>query len=253
MRAPLLPPAPAVLWLLLLGSAHCAAGLDVNGTYSGKGRPLSGYHSADGSEDTSTRGMPSGSEVSPVSETPSGSELSSGIDYDYAEEYDGEPQISGYIIDDSVRVEQVVKPKKNKTESEMTTDKPKRKKKGGKNGKNRRNRKKKNPCDAQFQNFCIHGECKYIEHLEAVTCRCYQDYFGERCGEKSMKTHSMADSDLSKIALAAIAAFLSAVSFTAIAVVITIQVRKRYFREYEGEAEERKQLRQENGNTHAIA
>lgn len=38
-----------------------------------------------------------------------------------------------------------------------------------------------------------------------------------------MKTHSMVDNDLSKIALAAITAFVSAVSFTAIAVVITIQ------------------------------
>lgn len=38
-----------------------------------------------------------------------------------------------------------------------------------------------------------------------------------------MKTQSMVDSDLSKIALASIAAFVSAVSFTAIAVVITIQ------------------------------
>nr|2RNL_A Chain A, Amphiregulin [Homo sapiens] len=43
---------------------------------------------------------------------------------------------------------------------------------------------KKNPCNAEFQNFCIHGECKYIEHLEAVTCKCQQEYFGERCGEK---------------------------------------------------------------------
>lgn len=55
-----------------------------------------------------------------------------------------------------------------------------------------------------------------------VVYRCPQDYFGERCGEKSMKTHSMVDSDLSKIALAVIAAFVTVVGFTAIAVVITI-------------------------------
>ena len=55
-----------------------------------------------------------------------------------------------------------------------------------------------------------------------VVCRCYPEYFGERCGEKSMKTQSMVDSDLSKIALAAIAAFVSAMIFTTIAVVITI-------------------------------
>ncbi|XP_008054771.1 amphiregulin isoform X2 [Carlito syrichta] len=223
MRAPRLPPAPVVLSLLLLGSGHYAAGLDLNDTYSEKGEPFSGDHSADGFEVISRSEMSSGSEISPASEVPSGSELSSGTDYDYSEEYDNEPQISGFIVDDSVRVEQVVKPKKNKTESEKTSDKPKRKKKGGKNGKSRKNKKKKNPCDAEFQNFCIHGECKYIEHLEAVTCKCHQDYFGERCGEKSMKTHSLIDSDLSKITLAAIAAFVSAVSLIAIAVVITVR------------------------------
>ncbi|XP_037685904.1 amphiregulin isoform X2 [Choloepus didactylus] len=232
---------------------HYAAGLDLNSTYSGKGGSFSGDHSADGVEVTSRSEMSSGSTISPVSEMPSGSELSSGTDYEYSEEYDQPPQISGYIVDDSVRVEQVVKPKKNKPESEKTSDKPKRKKKGGKNRKNKRNKRKKNPCDAEFQNFCIHGECKYLEHLETVSCLCHQDYFGERCGEKSMKTHSMIDGDLSEIALAAIAAFICAVSFTAVAAVITIQLRKRYFHEYEGKAEERKKLRQENGNAHIIA
>nr|XP_058922317.1 amphiregulin isoform X2 [Kogia breviceps] len=210
MRAPLLPPAPVVLSVLIFGSAHYTAGLHVNDTYSGKGEPFSGDHTADGVEVTSRNQMSSG-------------------------------------------IEQVVKPKKDKIESEKTSDKPKRKKKGGKNGKNRRNRKKKNPCDAEFQNFCIHGECKFIEHLETVSCQCHQDYFGERCGEKSMKIHSMADSDLSKTALAATAAFISAMSFTAIAVVIILLLRKQYFREYEGAAEEQKKLQQENGNAHAIA
>lgn len=239
--------------LVLSTIAHYATGLEVNDTYSGKGEPFSGDHSADGFELTPRSEVSSGSAISPVTEIPSGSELSSGIDYDYTEEYDNEPQMSGYIVDDSIRVEQVVKPKKNKTESEKTSDKPKRKKKGGRNGKNRRNRKKKNPCDAEFQNFCIHGECKYIEHLETVTCKCHQDYFGERCGEKSMKTHSMVDGDLSKIALVAIAAFVLAVSITAIAAVIAIQLRKKYFRGYKGEAEEQKKLRQENGNAHTTA
>lgn len=55
--------------------------------------------------------MSSGSEISPVSETPSSRELSSGIDYDYAEEYDNEPQISSYIVDDSVRGEWRRRPK----------------------------------------------------------------------------------------------------------------------------------------------
>lgn len=229
-----------------------AAGLEVNDT-SEKGEPFSGDHRADGLEVTSRGQMASGSKISTVSEMSSGSELSSGSDYDYSEEDDNEPRISSYILDESIRVEPVVKPKKNKTEEEKTTDKPKRKKKGRKNGKNKQNRKKKNPCNAEFQNFCIHGECKYIRHLDAVSCNCHQDYFGERCGEKSMKTQRLVDNDLSKIALAAIAAFITALSVTAIAVIVTILLRKRYLREYEGEAEERKKLRQENGNTNIIA
>uniref|UniRef100_A0A8C6QG91 Amphiregulin n=1 Tax=Nannospalax galili TaxID=1026970 RepID=A0A8C6QG91_NANGA len=250
MRTPLLPRALLVLSLLILGSGHYAAGLDLNETSSGKKQPFSEDHHAGGVA------VSSGSEieVSPISEMPSSSELSTGTDYDYSEEYDNEPQISGYIIDDSVRVEQVVKPKKNKTEDEkISSDKPRRKKKGGKNGKNRKNKKKKNPCNAEFKNFCIHGECKYIENLEVVTCKCHHDYFGERCGEKSMKTHTMDDSDLSKIALAVITVFVSAVSLTAIGIVITVVLRKRYLKEYEGEAEERRKLRQENGNVHVIA
>nr|XP_027795535.1 amphiregulin [Marmota flaviventris] len=250
MRTPLLPEAPVVLLLLILGSGHHAVGLDLNDTDSGKGEPLSKNHSTSGPEVASRNETTPGIEISPVTETPSSTEVSSGTDYDYLE-FDAELQISGYIVDDSVRVEQVIKPKKNKTESEKTSDKPKRKKKGGKSGKNRRNKKKKNPCDAEFQNFCIHGECKYIENLEAVTCKCHHDYFGERCGEKSMKTHSMGDRDFSKVALAAIAAFVSATSFTAVAVVITVQLRKRYFREEE--AEEQKKLQQENGHAHSIA
>ena len=49
--------------------------------------------------------MTSKSEISSASETPPGGELSLGIDYDYSEEYDNEPQISGYVVDDSVRGE----------------------------------------------------------------------------------------------------------------------------------------------------
>ncbi|XP_045714039.1 amphiregulin [Phyllostomus hastatus] len=248
MRAPRLPPSPAVLSLLILGSVHYVAGSEGSDPYSGKGKPFSGDHSSDGFEVTSRSEMSSGSEISPVSEMPLESELSSGINYDYAEEYDFESQISGYIIDDLVRVEQVIKPEENKTESENTTNKPKRKKKGGK----KRDRKK-NPCRSQFKNFCIHGKCVYREDIKSVTCKCHADYSGERCGEKSMKTHSIVDGDLSKITLVAIATFVSVMCCTIIAVAVTIHLRKRNFRKYEGEAEEQKKLRQENGNAHAIA
>lgn len=66
--------------------------MNLNDTTSGKSEPSSGDHNT------------SGLAVSAVSEMPSGSELSTG-DYDYSEEYDNEPQIPGYVIDDSVRGE----------------------------------------------------------------------------------------------------------------------------------------------------
>ncbi|EHB12769.1 Amphiregulin [Heterocephalus glaber] len=240
---------PALLLsLLVLCSGRYATGLDLNDTDSGKGGTLLPRGHSDGGLEVTT----SSEVLSLASATPSSRELSSGAEEDYSEEDDTELGTSGYIVDDSVRVEQVVKPKKNKTEGEKTSDKPKRKKKGSKNGKSRRNKKKKNPCAAEFQNFCIHGECKYLENMDRVTCQCDQDYFGERCGEKSMKTHRIAGRDLSKITLVVIAAFVLAVSLLAIAGVITVQLRKRYFRKYEGE-EERKKLRQENGNAHSMA
>lgn len=91
-------PTDSSLLILSVPAGHYAAGLELNDTSSGKGEPSSGDHSAGGLV------VSVGSEVSTVSEMPSGSELSTG-DYDYSEEYDNEPQISGYIIDDSVRGE----------------------------------------------------------------------------------------------------------------------------------------------------
>lgn len=89
-------------FLNLFPAGHHAVGLDVNDTYSGKGEPFSRNHSASGLEVASRNEMSSGSEISPVTEMPSSTEQTSGIDYDYLE-YDAEVQISGYIVDDSVR------------------------------------------------------------------------------------------------------------------------------------------------------
>ncbi|XP_044536155.1 amphiregulin [Gracilinanus agilis] len=238
MRAPPQPPAPLTpspifLSLLVLSTVcHHVAAADTNDTSPETNDLFSGDHSADGFE------LPS------VSEVFSGSEMSSGTEYDYSEEYEEDPQLSGYFIDDSIRVGHLVKPKKNRTESEKNSDKTRRKKN---RGKKRKPKKKVNPCDAKYQSFCIHGECKYIESLEAVTCKCHQNYFGERCGEQSMKTHSLGDGGHSVAVLAIMAAFLSVLCFSAIVVMI-IQIRKVHSNVHDQEAEERKHLRQENGN-----
>ncbi|XP_072480350.1 amphiregulin [Notamacropus eugenii] len=235
MRTPPQPPPPTTsllfLYLLVLSAVyHHVAALDANDTYSEKNDMFSGDHSTDGFQPSS------------VTEAFSESEVSSGTEYDYYEEYEENLQLAGYIIDDSIKVEHLVKPKKNETESGKKTKTRRKKNKGRK----RKPKKMANPCDEKYKTYCIHGECKYIESLEAVTCKCHPDFFGERCGEQSMKTHSMGDGDHSITVLAIVTAFLS-LCISAI-VIIAIQLRKAHSNAHDQEAEERKHLKQENGN-----
>ncbi|XP_036618474.1 amphiregulin [Trichosurus vulpecula] len=236
MRTPPPPPSPTTspvfLSLLVLSAVcHHVATSDANDAYSEKNDLFSGDHSTEGFQ------------LSSVTEALSGSEVSSGTEYDYYEEYEEDLQLSGYIIDDSIKVGHLVKPKKNGTESEKN---PKARRKKNK-GRKRKPKKMANPCDEKYKNYCIHGECKYIESLKAVTCNCHQDFFGERCGEQSMKTHSMGDGGHSVTALAVVTALLSLLCFSAI-VIITIQLQKAHSNARDQEAEERKHLKQENGN-----
>ncbi|XP_074128625.1 amphiregulin [Sminthopsis crassicaudata] len=231
------PPPPRTtsllfLYLLVLSAVcHHVAASDAKGTsYPEKNDLFSGDHSPDRLE------------LSTVSEISSTSEISSGTEYDYYEEYEEDPQISGYVLDDSIRVGHLVKPKKNRTESEKNSNKTGRKK-----SKGRKRKQKKNPCNGEYKNYCIHGECKYIESLEAVTCKCHQDFFGERCGEQSMKTHSLGDGGNSMTALAIVAALLSVFCFSAI-VLISKQIWKARYRIHDQRNEERKQLKRENKN-----
>uniref|UniRef100_A0A8C8RYH7 Amphiregulin n=1 Tax=Pelusios castaneus TaxID=367368 RepID=A0A8C8RYH7_9SAUR len=177
--------------------------------------------------------------------TVDGNTMSSEIDYeDMEEEEEEDPTTTLYIVDDSVRVEPVVKPKQTKTEREKNPDKTKRRK-----NKEKKNKKKKGtPCEAEYKNFCIHGECKYLENLKEVTCTCDKDYFGQRCGEQSMKSQKSNDTGNSTTILVLVAVLLSSISFIAIVIVVTIEIRKTCSQSEE--KEERRKLRQENGNGH---
>ncbi|NWU86884.1 AREG protein, partial [Onychorhynchus coronatus] len=140
-------------------------------------------------------------------------------------------------------VEPVVKPKPAKRGGEKNAGKSRRKKNKGKN------KKKGTPCEMEYKNFCIHGECIYLEHLQMVTCKCHQDFFGERCGEQFMKTQRKNDvADYSKTVLVVVAVLLSSISFITVLIIVIVQVRKKC-PQYE-EKEERKKLRQENRNGH---
>ncbi|CAM4547216.1 unnamed protein product [Caretta caretta] len=192
-----------LLLCALAGLCGCqpAAGLGLNATEQEENVPMVWDHSVDGS----TR--------------------PSGIDYEDAEEdeeeeEDQDPAVPMYIVDDSIRVEPVIKPKQTKTDREKNPDKIKKRNKGKKNKK----KKKGTPCEAEYKNFCIHGECKYLEDLKEVTCKCRQDYFGERCGEQFMKTQKRNDiGNDSTTILVVVAVLLSSISFIAIVVLILAQ------------------------------
>ncbi|XP_063281368.1 amphiregulin [Pelobates fuscus] len=166
-------------------------------------------------------------------------------DEEDVEEDDYDQDISvGYIIDDSIRVQPVVKPE--------NTTKKNEKKNGEKKAKKAKNdkKKKKNPCLTTHKDFCIHGQCKYLSSIKEVTCRCQKDYSGERCSTlstMSMKTHTSELGDVSTVALAVAAVLLSTISLVAIIIIIVIHTRRKYST-YDCEAEEKKKLGQENGS-----
>ncbi|XP_035181962.1 amphiregulin [Oxyura jamaicensis] len=185
---------------------------------------------------------PNGTQPGPREAEARQGEAVSGPDYEEEEDEEALP-VHQYIVDDLIRVEPVVKPKSTKRGGEKNAGKLRRKKNKGKN------KKKGTPCEMEYKNFCIHGECVYLEHLQMVTCKCHQDFFGERCGEQFMKTQRKNDvADYSKTVLVVVAVLLSSISFVTVLIVVIVQVRKKC-PQYE-EKEERKKLRQENRNGH---
>ncbi|KAM5191748.1 amphiregulin [Mantella aurantiaca] len=190
-----------------------------------------------------------------------GEGLSDGIkdfyDLDHEEESDDEdneehvPIKSFFIDDDSIRVQPVIKPENTETSTVTASKKgdkkngEKKKKKGSKKGNKK---KKQNPCLTTHKNFCIHGECRFLEKIPEVSCKCQQNFFGERCSEQSMTTGKEKLSDITTTTvLAVIAVLLSTLSIAAIIIIIVVHTRRKYS-SYQYEAEEKKKLGQENGS-----
>ncbi|KAJ7313440.1 hypothetical protein JRQ81_004812 [Phrynocephalus forsythii] len=177
-----------------------------------------------------------------IANAPAAEVFSSGVDY---EEEDVKDVIAPqFLVGDPIRGDlQLKKPEKSEG-GKKNPNKPKRK------GNKEKKKKKKNrpPCEGEFKNFCVHGECKYIDDLATVTCKCHPDYFGERCVEQFLKSHNTNDvANDSNTVLVIAAVVLSLLSFAAIVIIVIIQIRKKCPK-YD-EKEERKKLRQENANT----
>ncbi|KAG8454229.1 hypothetical protein GDO86_000753 [Hymenochirus boettgeri] len=156
-----------------------------------------------------------------ISVTISGDHVSNGTGSDAEQSFDEDEEeedvlVLGYITDDSIRVEPVVKPQNPEKSTEKKNTDKKKKGRGGK--------KKMTPCQTTHKDYCIHGQCKYLAKLKEVSCICHQDFFGERCSELSMKSGINGPfSDMSTIALAVVAVLLSTISITAIIIIIVIQ------------------------------
>ncbi|XP_015262434.1 PREDICTED: amphiregulin [Gekko japonicus] len=169
----------------------------------------------------------------------------SGVDYEAPEEEDMKELVAPqWLVGDSGRVESQLKKPSQSESGKKNLDKPK---KGGKKGKGKK-KKNRTPCDEDFKNFCIHGECKYIEHLQIPTCKCHPNYYGERCIEQFLKSHrSNEAASQSATLLVVVAVVFSVFTFAVVVAIVIRQVRKKYPKCEE--KEEKKKLRQENGSS----
>lgn len=159
-------------------------------------------------------------------------------DYD---EYDED--LSGYHVEDSIRVQAVIKPANGDVPTtNVEKKKADKKKKGEKNKK-----KKKTPCQTTHKNFCVHGKCRYLANAAEVSCKCHENYFGERCTEQYLRTGTTDSNDMTTTTiLAVVAVLLSTISITAIIIIMVVHTRRKYASDCE--TEETKKLGQENGS-----
>ncbi|KAG9480392.1 hypothetical protein GDO78_012066 [Eleutherodactylus coqui] len=163
--------------------------------------------------------------------------------YDYYDEdeiTDEDP--SGYSVDDAIRVQAVVNPANGDVPvTNVEKKKTDKKKKGEK-------RKKKTPCQTTHKNFCVHGKCRFLASAQEVSCKCHENYYGERCAEKFLTLGATDPRDMTTTTiLAVIAVLLSTLSITAIIIIIVVHTRRKYS-SYDCEAEETKRLGHENGS-----
>ncbi|XP_036444947.1 heparin-binding EGF-like growth factor b [Colossoma macropomum] len=93
---------------------------------------------------------------------------------------------------------------------------------------NRRRRKgKKNPClRKMYRNYCIHGECQYLEGLNHTSCICEPGYAGERCHIFTLPVVREQRYNQTA-ALAVIAVILSLMCLTFIGIMLAFRCHKK--------------------------
>ncbi|XP_040274045.1 amphiregulin [Bufo bufo] len=164
-------------------------------------------------------------------------------DDEYSEDENPEEDLSGHSVEDIIRVQAVVKPADGDVTASTVGKKADKKKKGEK-----KKNKQKTPCQTTHKSFCVHGKCRYLAKVPAVSCKCHENYFGERCTERYLRTGTTDHNDMTTTTiLAVVAVLLSVISITAIIIIIVVHTRRKYS-SYDCEAEETKKLGQDHGS-----
>ncbi|XP_072289217.1 uncharacterized protein areg [Eucyclogobius newberryi] len=98
-----------------------------------------------------------------------------------------------------------------------------------------------NPCTSTHLDFCIHGNCYYLEGLHEPVCICMKGYMGLRCGIQTLETKGPSEdegsgTELVQTVLVVIAVVLSVISCMAIVLMTCAHYRshKNFLASYLG-------------------
>lgn len=58
---------------------------------------------------------------------------------------------------------------------------PSKERNGKKKKKGKGLGKKRDPCLRKYKDYCIHGECRYLQEFRTPSCKCLPGYHGHRC------------------------------------------------------------------------
>ncbi|XP_078267207.1 proheparin-binding EGF-like growth factor [Rhinoraja longicauda] len=124
-----------------------------------------------------------------------------------------------------------------------------KKRKGKRDRKNKRGKKKgkRNPCYRKYKDYCFHGECRYLHHINEVACRCFPGYDGIRCHSYILAVEHPKDPNENTTTLAIVAVVLSSLSLTVILVLLVLGYHRRVA-SYDVKNEEKIKLG--NNNSH---
>ncbi|XP_037536865.1 amphiregulin [Nematolebias whitei] len=109
------------------------------------------------------------------------------------------------------------------------------------------------PCTSTHLDYCIHGNCKYIEGLQEPVCVCMKGYDGERCEIQTLGTTKLDKSyntELVQMVLVVIAVVLSVISCCAVLLMTCAHYRshKNFLASYLGTGSEQEKLQKPMGD-----